>query len=1148
MQELDVTHLPLEGIHLIEASAGTGKTYNITRLYLRLLLEQELEVQQLLVMTFTRAATAELKGRLAGEIQRAHDHWETLEEPFYKALRERFPDTTRVRARLRNAALHMDEAAIYTIHSFCRRALTQEAFTSGISFDAAMEVDSSALVREALEDWYRQEAQGAYFQQLYAYQPTPEAFAKVWEGTIKGTETLPEPEVPDLEGAWQAFCNQWPEEREAFATHNVESRRKPETRAAWEAVQEELERLSSRPWDGSIPDVFQGKFLKEAFSSEKKKQTMPALYELASAMAGLQRAREAWWAWRGVTFAREHLAASKDRLDQLDFSDLIRRLSEQLASAERGPALAQSLGEQFPVALVDEFQDTDPDQYAILQRIYGGAREQGRMLCMIGDPKQAIYGFRGGDVFAYLTARNDADHQWVMGANYRSAPEVIRGYNRLFHGEPVPGDPREAIPDDRIFGYGIQYPPVSAGRPERQPVSGPAGRAAFQWGLLPVGDDMEGLSSKGTGYTKEGRKPLAQWTAREILRLLAGADVDGEAVAPEDIAVLVRDRIEAALMQDALTARGLDSVYLSARDNVLQSAESLELLRALRGILNLEDDRQLMAALATMLFGYGTRELFELRNSERDWARLLDDVTALRERWHRKGFMSMALQLLQWRARPEPQRHERSLTNLMHLMELLQEASQQHRQPEALLHWFEQARTDSTVQNTELRLESDGHLVRVVTMHGAKGLEYPIVFLPFVSYGRQGGSGRNMLVRYHDPRDHSAHLALNPSDEQLNLAAEEDAAESIRLLYVAATRGERRVYVLAAAFDQLASSPLARCLRVSSFEALEADVQQQHDEGACGVLTITSTDEPVSSAPQPTSNEGLTAAEFGGRIERDWWLSSFSALTRNARHGGTSARDRDQAELEEVRPHAEADNVRFSLQKGAEAGNLLHDVLEWLDFSDPDLDGVLDQAERRYPGLLTPGESTREPIKAWLRDLLAVELPSGATLSALPSEKTLRESEFYFPMNADQHPPLGRILARHRGSGAGVSLPPPASLKGMLQGFIDLVYEWQGRYYIVDYKSNHLGNGFGSYNPEALTANMRESFYDLQYLLYMLALHRFLRIRIPDYDPQQHLGGVHYLYLRGMAPGRDTGIHAREPDLAALFALDALFEGREVTV
>ncbi|MGM0451483.1 MAG: UvrD-helicase domain-containing protein, partial [Pseudomonadota bacterium] len=609
MQELDVTHLPLEGIHLIEASAGTGKTYNITRLYLRLLLERELEVQQLLVMTFTRAATAELKGRLAAEIQRAHDQWEDLEDPFYAALRERFPDTTRVKARLRNAALHMDEAAIYTIHSFCRRALTQEAFTSGISFQAAMEVDASALVREALEDWYRQEAQGPEFQQLFEYQPTPEAFGKVWEGTIKGTETLPEPAVPDLGEAWQAFCRQWPEEREAFATHNVEARRKAETKAAWQGTLDELERLSNLPWDGSVPEVFRGKFLKDAFSSEKKKQAMPALYELACQIVDLQRAREAWWAWKGVTFAREHLAASKDRLDQLDFSDLIRRLREQLESPERGPALAQSLGEQFPVALVDEFQDTDPDQYAILRRIYGDASEQGRMLCMIGDPKQAIYGFRGGDVFAYLTARNDADHQWVMGANYRSAPEVIRGYNRLFHGQPVPEDPREAVPHDGIFGYGIQYPPVTAGKPDRRPVTGPEGRAAFQWGLLPVHEDMEGLSSKGSGYTKDGQKPLARWTAREILRLLTGATVDDREVAPGDIAVLVRDRNEAAIMQEALTAQGLDSVYLSARDNVLESPESLELLRAMRGILNLEDDRQLVAALATTLFGYGTREL-----------------------------------------------------------------------------------------------------------------------------------------------------------------------------------------------------------------------------------------------------------------------------------------------------------------------------------------------------------------------------------------------------------------------------------------------------------------------------------------------------------------------------------------------------------
>ena len=1140
MPQLDAATLPLSGRQLIEASAGTGKTYNITRLYIRLLLEQDLTADQILVMTFTKAATQELRGRLGELLRQAHDNWEHLDEPFFRALRERVaPD--KARARLHQALLHLDEAAVYTIHGFCKRVLTQQAFASGISFSVEMETDSRALILDALRDWYRQEAGSEQFADLYRYWPMPEQFAQDWERLIAASDPLPEPEVTDPQPAWEAFRTAWANESEAFFTLNIKSR-KGANQAIWQAHSQTLTDLAGQSWPGRVPDLFTGDFIKQAFSTAKKKAELPVLWQLVNTLRDLASESKARLAWAGVQFARRHLAQDKNRLDQLDFNDLIVLLRERLR-APGGDRLGGILANQFPAALVDEFQDTDPDQYAILDAIYRPGPDRQSLLCMIGDPKQAIYGFRGGDVFAYLKARHDADAHWVMGKNFRSHPDVIKGYNRLFYGHalPVPKD-REAPPEStEVFGFGIGYTPVEAGKPTLAGLDDPAKRGALQWGLLPKPEDQS------KGFSKSTMTDLADWSAREIRRLLLEARWEDRPVHPGDIAVLVRDRNEAGILQQTLQRYGLASVYLSARDNVLQSPEAASLSLALQGILDLENDRTLVAALATPWFGLDTTQLFQLQRDEHAWARLQAEVTDLRERWLNQGLMSMALALFQRHVHPHPDRHERMLTNSLHLLELLQQASQHHRQPWSLLHWFDQARQDDALAaEAQLRLESDADLIQVVTQHGAKGLEYPIVFLPFVSYGRSPRQ-TPMLVRYHDRTDFSARLALNPSDEEIQWWEEEQAAEDIRLLYVAATRAEQRLYILAAAFDKVNRSPLARCLKVDSFEALSDCVQTQVEEGTADRLSLEGepgTSEPDASMSAPPEPE---IARFTGRIERDWWLSSFSALTRNARHGGLSSPDRDQDEPELAPPPTDKLPLRFSLARGAEAGNLLHDLLEGLDFEKPDFESALTAAHYRYDNLLGHIDQADTQLTAWLRDILATELPSGACLADLELNQTLRETEFYFPMrdpdaNGTAMRALADTLRRHRG-GEPVFLPDLRRLKGMMHGYIDLIYHWKGRYYLVDYKSTHLGDALNRYHDAALTESVRGSYYDLQYLIYGLALHRFLRVRLPDYDPERHLGGVHYLYLRGMAPGHSTGIYHRPMDLDALNALDRLFDG-----
>ncbi|MDX1587809.1 MAG: UvrD-helicase domain-containing protein [Oleiphilaceae bacterium] len=1156
-QPLDATTLPLAGRHLIEASAGTGKTFNITRLYLRLLLEQQLPVEKILVMTFTRAATAELRTRLSREIQQAHDQWGQLTGPFFESLQQSLAPQ-KARALLHQALLCLDEAAVYTIHSFCKRALTQQAFSSGISFSANLEADSSTLMMEALEDWYRTRARRPDFPELYGFYPTPEDFAAHWRMTIHTSDPVPPTSEPDPRPDWQAFRQDWPQEREAFLKLNVNNRRASHTRAAWQSVFGELDELAGQDWPGEIPPVFTDSELrKDGFKGAKKAEALPSLHRLTDTLRALQKARKAAWAREGILYAREHLHRSKDRLDQLDFNDLIRLLRERLQDPEAGPGLARRLVEQFPAALVDEFQDTDPDQYAILQALYqSDSRPEGTsgepFLCMIGDPKQAIYGFRGGDVFAYLKAREDARYHWVMDTNYRSSGGVISGYNRLFHGAPLDR------PAEKVFGFGIDYTPVHTGKTGLPGLTDQArDRSDFQWCLMPAPVDEKG---KPANYNKDAQKELADWCAREIRRLLVQSHIADEAgnerpISPGDIAILVRQKQEAQTLQSALAELDLNAVYLSARDNVMDSPEAQSLWQALNGILDLEDDRALIAALATPWLGYDTKALFDLQNDEHAWAQTLSEISALRQRWLNQGFMSMGLRLLQQHTHPDPERHERLLTNSLHLLELLQEASQKHRQPRALLHWFQQAMEEAGSEASQMRLENDANLIQIVTLHGAKGLEYPVVFMPFISYGRQKPKSPPLLVRYHRREDLAPVQALNPDDDQMEWFEQEQIAEEKRLLYVGATRAERRIYLLAAEFKQFDRSPLARCLGVTDFQGMIEQLGAQQEEGHCGLLDVNDSRPALPEGPQAPEPSAPEPAHFKGRIERDWWLSSFSALTRNARQGGLSTPDRDQDEPETATDAtAESgegpESLRFSLPRGAEAGNLLHDLLEWLDFTRPDYRGALSRAADRYPALMTPPDSDagarKTALQHWLQQILDTPLHSGARLSDLPMEDTLRESAFYFPMASRQRGRLGHILARHRGTDR-VNLPEPPSLKGMLHGFVDLIYQWQGRYYVVDYKSTFLGDRLRDYQEPRLTESMEKSYYDLQYLLYSLALHRYLRTRIPDYDPARHLGGVEYLYLRGLSPQTQGGVFHRPADLDALNALDRLFSGQPVS-
>ena len=1202
LKNLEAATIPLTGRHLIEASAGTGKTYNITRIYLRLLLERELKVEEILLMTFTKDATQELRGRIDAFVRDALTNWQALceKDSYFAQISQNVMRNTKstkkesddkIHFLLKRALLFLDEAAIFTIHGFCQRALTQHAFASGLPFSANMTTNSNDLILEACQDWYRQLAKqnSEAFELVAQFWVTPAAFVSSFAKAISHKTEL---SVLDVQGLVDKFVRLAKQANTAIAAdlallnEGLVAHKKADEQEkrgaelvklqAWLAQlntcenEQALLAAIQQPMPDYLlngnrhPKAFKAALAEVLASSKIIKTDVKDLAKNINKAKAYEIVRTA------IYQIREQVQQAKEQHNLLDFDDLINTLADCLKNQEDS-RLAQTLLAQYPVALVDEFQDTDPQQFTILQGIYyqanplqNKAKQEDAALYLIGDPKQAIYGFRGGDIFAYLSARSDCDYHWLMDTNWRSNPDMVDAYNQVFLGDG----------NNTVFGYGIPYQSVKAGKSADLSNNNPSEQSSNN----PKALQFIHFSNE-EGVTKQTDRPLmATWCANEIVQLLTDEDVK-----PQDIAILVRDGREAADIKQALLAANLTSVFLSDRANLFNSEQAKQLISVLKGILALEDEHLYLNALVSGLLGFDAPTLYKLQQDEMAYQTLKFSFFDYRTQWQRQGFIAMAINLMHQHFKIALESKDRALTNLLHLFEILQSASQKFLQPQELLYWFEQqCSLESNAANSDVeaeqRLESDGDLIRIVTQHGAKGLEYPIVFIPFATRHKDPLKFGNKSVSYIEYHNEQGQLCLSlDGDEQAKAAmANEAYAETIRLLYVAITRAESRCYVFTTPFDKYALSPLGKTLEWQSDQDIVQSLQQLVAKSPHEIDVQQVAFDGIETDNYQQNNVALTdssipeVSRFHGKIERDWWLSSFSALSRNLRHGGVSTPDRDTELIESNGMRVVAqEKLRFQLAKGAHSGNLLHDILEHSDFVIVSESVNNWQESIKWPlvkyGELTLG-FTEEDLIAWLDEIVATPLVKTGTvcddhfcLADISMQKTLRESEFYFPMEEANISALTKLLTDHRNSALvdlnsayginPVRLPSYQSLKGMMHGFIDLVFEQNGKYYVCDYKSSHLGDDFTDYNHQALRHNIEKNYYDLQYLIYSLALHRYLQLNVPDYDMAEHFGGIYYLYLRGMTNDEvynGAGVYFRKILPDELTALDCLFLGKNV--
>ena len=1210
-QTLDPLTMPLAGLQVIEASAGTGKTWTLAALYVRLVLGHgrsagpgaALYPPQILVMTFTDAATAELRGRVRERLAQAALFFKEMEPPqapadaFLRSLRAHYApqEWPACAQRLDLAAQWMDDAAIFTIHGWSSRMLKTHAFDSASLFQQSRVEDSDALRLSAVQDYWRQWLYAVPLSQLGALQALgsePQALFQKLKGLWAERDKRPQPDAgaapPGAEPDPQALLQAWEQWQAGLQTLEAAARQActPElTDLLNEVVAAKRLKGYLKTWPGKLAEWAQGEPLLQM--KKAARDTACTLLQ-RFATATLQ---DKGWSGASAHAAFAHIAAlcqqlqaepdvasallqhaarhiaqaydqAKNQLAQFDFSDLLQCLYAALQAPDG--RLAAAIRQQFPVALVDEFQDTDPWQYGALSKIYGEANTADTGLLMIGDPKQAIYSFRGADLATYLRAREQARGVYTLSGNYRSTAAVVGAVNHVFgHAH----QPFGALPFDSVQACNARVQPLR--------LNGGVQPAMTVWYLEP----------DGAAPAKPARKEIFQRQMAELFASQMVQLLNAGAAAPGDMAVLVRSGAEARAMRQALAQRGVRSVYLSERDSVFATQEALDLWRLLQAVANPRATERLRAALATRLWGLPFAELEALLQDEEDWDALVEQFHGWQAVWQRQGFLPMLHRLLHGQGIPgrllnPPDPHdtqhdgERRLTNLLHLGDLLQSAGARLGSEAALVRYLEQQLQNpkASGDSAQLRLESDAQLVQIVTIHKSKGLQYPLVFLPFVS--------GYVAEKKDSARDDAERLG-----------------EDIRLLYVALTRAERALWLGLAPVkgDVEGKTPQAQSA-VSTVLQRQApgDLRERLQSwAACPDIAVAAAPAPDASRYQDpaVAKAWKPALQPRRSLLGRWWTASFSALTRDVGHtapaeGSAAApgSDRDaridDALIDNTRPAPElldANGVAAAdallsyndFPAGSRYGTLLHDLLEWqFERGWPIADAATAGAPAGSPTLsrewsallarkaqpLQLDDTQRAVLCGWLQRIARAPLPlalpplslsparSPATplaplvLAALERSRAWAEMSFTLPVHALSATALDALICQHVLPGQARRPLQPLQLEGMLIGFMDLVLEHAGRYFVLDYKSNRLS----AYASAQLQAAILEHRYDVQYTLYTLALHRLLKARLPDYDYEQHMGGALYLFVRGIDLA-GSGLFVDRPPRALIEALDAAF-------
>lgn len=1191
--------LPLNQISLIEASAGTGKTYTIGSLYLRLLLKagennfsRPLNVEEILVVTFTEMATGELKKKIRERITDAIDKLTTLSETqdksafkndeFLTALCDNLNIFEAIH-RLKLAEQNMDLAAIYTIHGFCRRMLMQYAFHSGIHFNLELIKDQSDLLARFANEFWREHFYPLPFEMadfIANELGSPDYVLSLLESdlgknlivdlenqqalSISITEFLHQylgeyfKDIKALKRLWLESAGKISELiTEELNKDYAKGEPKSLSRRSYNTSRlakwiDQVNAWANDPRDYVLNETLMSYFTQSALGEKGEEGASPFIAPIFTELEERANALISPDLLRRVILYHYRQSLQQKLLDyklnhqEKSFDDLLRLFCEALQGPQ-GNELAEMIRFQYPFAMIDEFQDTDSQQYAIFSKIYRDNPEKNTGFIMIGDPKQAIYRFRGADIFTYLKASDEAQSRFELTKNYRSEKNLVNGVNALFD-----------FPQSPFIYQNINFTAVDSRDDHLRFYLNGKAEPAYRFYLT------ESDKVNKTEMAKICAISIQHWlkSAAENQAVFQNEDTC-KTLQPANIAVLVKNRYEAADVIQELQKLGIASVYLSDQSSVFDSHVAVELLRILKACLNVAE-RPILNAIATALFGLNAADIHQIQQNEADWQRWADSFAQYQQTWQRQGILVMLHQILLEQGISErllsQATGERDLTDFLHLAEILQQAATLHESEAALLSWFEKQIQGEGRQEAQIRLESERQLVKIVSIHKSKGLEYDLVWLPFLAVPSKIPTAGDMNVYYSKERDETL---WDMENRNLNALYEETFAEELRLLYVALTRAKYQMaFALPAQFDKkwnalhyvLSQGEIGKEIALSAPKDTETLLQAFKEKMQDNVEICTKPNlEAFPALSTNTKNDDLKAAEFTGNIEQDWRITSFTSIEQGHRrqHYFTESAGKKDAVFDDAKDYDSQNAIEMStallnenesnildLPRGKQVGTVLHRHFENCYFSDLANTEEIDKLRQS----LQLDKTFTEPLQNWLQQISHTPLSNeiGIALADLANKDCIKEMPFYLAIREHFD-----VEAFNRALKTNHHLPSEPlqfeQIQGMVRGSIDLVFRHNGKYYLVDYKSNFLGSSLADYNQEALKKEMLHSHYDWQYLIYTLALHRYLQSVVPHYDYERDFGGVFYLFLRGMNGEPQSGVFYDRPSVELITELDGVF-------
>ncbi|MBU1571112.1 MAG: exodeoxyribonuclease V subunit beta [Proteobacteria bacterium] len=1198
VKEFDLINAPLHGTNLIEAGAGTGKTYTIESLFIRLIIENNLTVDQILVVTFTKAATEELRDRIRNKLVKAKEAFTKGEssDRLIDSLCKKYDDHALARELMNKALIDFNEASIFTIHGFCARILSENSFETGNLFDTELVTDQTDLIQDIAEDFWRiyfYDAEPEFIKYSVKKLKGPGFFSKLLSKQVSSCKNIiPIIEKPGFESLLYDYRNLiqrirsiWSVSKNdiSYLLHDPALNGKiygsvaPDDSGCSARERKILSLLSLM--DGLLDERSSGfplfeKF--EYFTAEKIKKSVKAkqktpehpFFDICDEFAEKNKEIEAVFdryilhlKREFLRYAETELVKRKKSINIQYYEDLLARVRDALVNSRDNHDLAIQIRRKYKAALIDEFQDTDPVQYEIFSNLFDSKES---VLFIIGDPKQAIYSFRGADIFSYINAASKAGSKSNLTENWRSVPGLIDAVNALFSDLTNP-----YIFDDIAFFKGV------SGYAEEYKDKDVSSHAPLTlWHLF-----SDEYTENNKSIKKDvAEKVISESVASEILRLLKRDNGVETSIRAGDIAILVRTNNQAQTVKTSLSKRRVPSVIYSI-DNVFDSHEAIELERFLGAVSDPSNMKNVRSALVTDIFGISGEELDIAGQDPLIWDQHLAVFAECHYLWNKQGFINMFRHFMtQKRVRERLvlfHNGERRITNLLHLSEILHKVSVEKKPGmTGLVRWLSEQREASRERLEEhlLRLESDDDAVKIVTIHKSKGLEFPVVFCPF-NWGGSEVSDKEII--FHDEsKERNLVLDLGRNEKSLSAARKELLSENIRLLYVALTRAKKRCYLVWGRINSAETSAMAYLFHYARNNEHDSDedivtalrgyfngrknsellddlkMLEKRAEGAIDVSVLPSSVDGKYDFYEGAM-EQLFSRNFTGKIDDTFKISSYSSLTAGspASHdirdidAGTRTEFKDSPE-----PHQQSGMPDiFSFPRGARAGIFFHDLFEQIGFSYSEAGA----REELVAGKLREygfGAIWKDTVCDMINKVLDAPLYAKEMtikLSGVDKASRVNEMEFYFPLKMTAPVTIKKVFQDYGRIMVSGDYPvwfenlQFSPSKGFMKGYMDMVFSHEGCYFLVDWKSNYLGNAVSHYGKSSINEVMEKESYILQYHLYVLALHQYLRLKTAGYNYKDSFGGVFYIFMRGVddSKTRGTGIFYDLPDISLINGL-----------